>query len=228
MITNEIATTLARAGMVIVSGLAEGIDSEAHRGCLEGGGKTIAVLGTPIDRIYPSHNITLANKILDTGSTIVSEYPPGIITQRYHFVGRNRIIASLSDGVLIVEAAEKSGALITADFALDFGKDVYSVPGSPLSLNSRGTNNLIKTGAKPVTSANDILEDYILLTNQNSKTQELSDAERELISALITPLDIEKLAIELNRSISKISVLVSSMELKGQVKNINGVIYPSK
>ncbi|KKQ94821.1 MAG: Transcriptional regulator, MarR family [candidate division CPR2 bacterium GW2011_GWC1_39_9] len=228
IITKEIAATLARTGMVIVSGLAEGIDSEAHRGCLEARGKTIAVLGTPIDRIYPAHNLALASKILTTGGTIVSEYPPGIRTQRYHFVGRNRIIAALSDGVLLVEAAEKSGALITADFALDFGKDVYSVPGSPLSLNSKGTNNLIKMGAKPVTRAEDILEDYILPTNQTSKEQDLSDEERELLSALITPLGIEKLAMQLNQPISKISVLISCMELRGQIKNINGVIYPSK
>ncbi|WP_145408846.1 DNA-processing protein DprA [Paenibacillus xylanexedens] len=150
---------LCKAGLTIVSGLARGIDSVCHDAALRAGGKTIAVFGTGIDTIYPPENNSLAERIAETG-LLLSEYPPGTRAHQGLFPERNRIIAGLSLGTLVVEADIRSGSLITADAALDAGRDVFAVPGPITSPKSRGSHNLIRQGAKLVTSAADLLEEY--------------------------------------------------------------------
>ena len=157
IITKNLAYNLAKNGVIIISGLAKGIDSFAHIGAIYAKGRTIAILGNSIDSIYPKENEIIAQKIIEYGGAIISEYPIGSKIEKKNFPARNRIISGLSKGVIVVEAKEKSGSLITADFALEQGRDVYAVPGSITSSNSVGTNNLIKDGAIPVTSYEDVL-----------------------------------------------------------------------
>ena len=157
LIAKNLAYNLSKNGINIISGLAKGIDSFAHIGSIYAKGRTIAVLGNGIDTIYPKENEIIAEKIIEYGGAIISEYPTGCKINRANFPARNRIISGLSNGVVVVEAKEKSGSLITADFALEQGKDVYSVPGPIVSKNSIGTNELIKQGAIPVTSYKDIM-----------------------------------------------------------------------
>ncbi len=158
-VTRSLARELASAGLVVVSGMARGIDGEAHRGALEGGGRTVAVLGCGIDRDYPAAHAELARRIGADG-LVVSEYEPGVEPAPWRFPARNRIIAGLCSATVVVEARERSGALITADFALEEGRDVLAVPGEITSALSAGTNALLKLGATPVTSAADVLELY--------------------------------------------------------------------
>ena len=155
-IAYNLAKELSEQNIVIISGLAIGIDSYAHKGSLEKG--TIAVLGSGIDNIYPKENLELARKIIKNKGCIISEYPLGTKPERLHFPQRNRIISGLSDGVVVIEASKKSGALITAEFALEQGKEVFAVPGDINKKQSEGTNQLIKDGAILLTSATDILE----------------------------------------------------------------------
>lgn len=157
----QISKELSQSGINIISGLALGIDSYAHLGTLheECIGKTIAILGSGLDKIYPRENIELARRIIKSGGCIVSEYPVGTSANKLNFPQRNRIISGLSKGVIVVEASEKSGSLITADFALEQGRDVFAVPGDVNKETSRGTNNLIKQGAKIVTNYKEILEE---------------------------------------------------------------------
>lgn len=157
----KFSSELIEKGYNIISGLALGIDTYAHMGCIDKihTSKTIAVLGSGLDKIYPSKNIELAKKIIKSGGCIVSEYKIGTSPAKLNFPQRNRIISGLADGILIVEASKKSGTLITADFALEQGKEVFAVPGNINNTNSYGTNELIKQGAKLVTNVNDILEE---------------------------------------------------------------------
>ena len=150
------AYNLAKENICIVSGLARGVDSYAHLGSLSTG-RTIAVLGNGLDMIYPKENAMLANEIIKRGGTIISEYPCGVRPNKMNFPARNRIISGISDGIIVVEAKEKSGTLITVDFALEQGRDVFVVPGNINSINSVGTNELIKQGAKVVTTYKDII-----------------------------------------------------------------------
>ena len=159
-IAQELAYNISKNRINIVSGLAKGIDAEAHRGCILSEGKTIAVLGNGLDTIYPQENIPLAKKILEKGGAIISEYPLGERPQKQNFPERNRIVSGMSKGVIVVEAKEKSGTLITVDFALEQGRDVFVVPGNINNDNSKGTNELIKQGAKIITNYKDVLEEY--------------------------------------------------------------------
>lgn len=152
------AYNLAKQDINIVSGLAKGIDSHSHIGCLGAKGKTIAVVGNGLDTIYPKENIELAKKIINEGGAIISEYPCGTKPDKMNFPARNRIISGISSGIVVIEAKGKSGTLITVDFALEQGRDVFVVPGNINSINSIGTNDLIKQGAKIVTTYNDVLE----------------------------------------------------------------------
>ena len=156
-IAYNLSQELSKRGVTIISGLASGIDSYAHEGAFKNVGKTIAVLGSGIDVIYPKENEDLYKSIIKNGGLIVSEFPLGTKPEKDNFPKRNRIISGLSDGVVVVEAKKKSGALITADLALEQGRSVFAVPGNIDSQNSEGTNNLIKEGAVPVTSYLDIL-----------------------------------------------------------------------
>lgn len=153
----RISQDLAKEKITTVSGLAIGIDAFAHYGTICGKGKTIAVIGSGIDRIYPKQNTNLAIRIIEEGGAIVTEYPPGTPAYKSNFPARNRIISGLSNGVLVIEAKKHSGTMITVDFALEQGKEIYAVPGNVNSGNAQGTNELIKEGAKMVTNAQDIL-----------------------------------------------------------------------
>lgn len=155
-VTSQLVGELAKAGLVIISGLALGVDSLAHKSALESGGLTIAVLPSGLDRVYPASHYGLAQQILQQGGALVTEYPAGETAYKDHFIARNRIASGLGDALLITEAAEKSGTLHTANFALEQGRPVLAVPGNITSPTSAGTNNLIKTGATPVTSVDDI------------------------------------------------------------------------
>ena len=186
-IAHQLAYELAKKGVIIVSGLAFGIDSVAHRGCLDAGGITVAVLGTPINQIYPRSHTKLATEIIEQGGTILSEYPPDAkITPTYTFLYRNRLISGLSDIVVIVEAAEKSGSLNTATHALDQGKTVFAVPGNITSPYSQGCNKLIKQGAIPYTDPDDILrelfpEDYLKKQKKLQKQKLFGDTDTETL-----------------------------------------------
>ena len=159
---------LAAAGLVVVSGLARGVDGEAHRGALEAGGVTVAVLGCGIDRDYPAVHAELARRIGERG-LVVSEYEPGVEPAPWRFPARNRIIAGLAAVTVIVEARERSGALITADFALEDGREVFAVPGEITGALAVGTNRLLRQGATPLTSADDVLELFGLAASQAPK-----------------------------------------------------------
>jgi DNA processing protein len=158
IVAGDIASDLARAGVVVVSGLAKGIDAAAHKGALAGGGLTIAVLGTGIDVIYPPQNRELTEQIAARG-LVITEFPPGSAPEDWHFPRRNRIISGLSKAVVVVEAREKSGSLITARLAADQGRDVMAVPGTAFGGINRGANALLRDGAKLVESAVDILQE---------------------------------------------------------------------
>ena len=157
-VTRMLATEVAAAGVVVVSGLARGIDGEAHRGALAAGGRTVAVLGCGVDRDYPAAHAELARSIVEAGGLVVSEYEPGVEPAPWRFPARNRIIAGLALATVVVEARERSGALITADFALEDGREVLVVPGEITSSLSAGANALLRHGATPVTCAADVLE----------------------------------------------------------------------
>jgi DNA processing protein len=159
-VTRSLARDLAAAGLVVVSGMARGIDGEAHRGALDGGGPTVAVLGCGVDRDYPAAHAELARRICETGGLVVSEYEVGVEPAPWRFPARNRIIAGLCRATVVIEARERSGALITADFALEEGREVLSVPGEITSTLSAGTNALLRLGAMPVTCAADVLDVY--------------------------------------------------------------------
>lgn len=159
-VAKEISFELAKYNINIVSGMAIGIDTCAHLGCINGKGKTIAVLGSGLDRVYPKENMNLYNEIIRSGGAVISEYIIGTKPDKMNFPARNRIVSGLSNGIVVVEAKEKSGTLITIDFGLEQGKDIFVVPGNITSKNSKGTNELIKQGAKIVTCVKDIIEEY--------------------------------------------------------------------
>lgn len=162
IVAKDVAYKIGKNNITTVSGLARGIDSIGHRATIEAGGKTVAVIGSGLDNIYPKENEQLANEIIKNGGAIVSEYVIGTKPLKMNFPARNRIISGLSNGIVVIEAKEKSGTMITVDFALEQGKDIFAVPGSIYSLNSKGTNSLIKQGAKVVCDISDILEEYNL------------------------------------------------------------------
>lgn len=159
-IAKKISYDLSQKQVCIISGLAKGIDTHAHLGCIKSKGKTIAVLGNGLDDVYPKENEKIAEEIVKTGGLIISEYAIGTKPLKQNFPARNRIISGLSDGIVVIEAKQRSGTFITVDYALEQGKEVFSVPGNITSIDSAGTNLLIKQGAKLVTCVEDILEEY--------------------------------------------------------------------
>ncbi len=227
----EIAGDLAEAGLTIVSGLAPGIDTFCHRAVLEKNKRTIAVLGTGLDEksIYPRTNLRLAEKIIETGGCLISEYPIGTPGSKFTFPARNRIISGLSLGVLVIEAKQKSGALITAAWAKKQNRKVFAVPGSIYSSNSKGCHCLIKQGAKLVENANDILRELNLgLAESDSARLITGETEEEnlILEALKEEaLDIDKIIEKTKLSASVAASCLATMEINGKVKNLGRNIY---
>ncbi|MFA5392509.1 MAG: DNA-processing protein DprA [Candidatus Paceibacterota bacterium] len=215
---------------VIISGLALGVDTLSHKIALDKGGKTIAVLGTGLDRIFPVDNKFLSQKIIQNGA-LISEYPLGTIPFKSHFPWRNRIISGLSPATLVIEAPEKSGALITANFALEQNRDVFAVPGSVFNNNSLGTNKLIKQGAKLISQTEDILEEYhikISTTPKIAKTIHFDNQlEKEIYETLETSesLLVDKIIEKVNHKTTEVLVSLASLELKGLIKHLEGDRY---
>lgn len=226
-VAEKFGRELAQAGFVIVSGMARGIDSAAHQGCLAANGRTIAVLGSGLDVIYPRENIKLAEQIKEKG-LVMTEYPPGTQPLKGNFPARNRIIAGLSLGVLIVEAAVQSGALITADFALEFGREVFAVPGPITSPNSRGTHNLIKQGAKLVEEVADILEEFMLPVHNPplpgaQSPLSLAPEEQAVYQLLsLEPVSIETLVEKTGWTARKVQAVLTMLELNGVIEQVPG------
>jgi DNA processing protein len=210
---------LAAAGVVVVSGLARGVDGEAHRGALEAGGRTVAVLGCGIDRDYPAAHTTLAREIAG-GSLLVSEYEPGVEPAPWRFPARNRIIAGLCAATIVVEARERSGALITADFALEEGREVFAVPGEITSALSAGTNALLRLGATPLTSAADVLESLGI---------ELPSAARPAIGEVAAsvlerlPASADELVRSSGLSAGEVAAAIAELEIAGLASEGDGL-----
>lgn len=224
-----IAEDLARAGVTIVSGLARGIDAQVHRAALDARGRTIAVLGSGVDIIYPWENSKLAEEIVSRGA-LISEYALGTQPEASNFPPRNRIISGLSRGVVVVEAGDQSGALITADFAADQGRDVFAVPGSIFHRGSQGTNRLIRDGATPVMSANDILEALNLTAvPQQVEAQMLfpTDATEGLLLDQLAedPTHVDEVSRAAGLPIATVTSTLALMELKGLVRQVGGMAY---
>jgi len=227
--TEELVSELSRYGITIISGLAKGVDGIAHRAALDAGGRTIAVLACGLDLVYPSDHAPLARRIIEQGA-LVSEYPLGTPPKADYFPRRNRIMSGMSLGVLVVEAGESSGALITARLALEQNREVFAVPGSIFSPMSRGTNRLIQEGAKLVQCCNDILEELNLTVNvrqmELEEVRPATDMEAQLLSSLSAgPVHIDELCRSLGRSVSEISSALALLELKGLVRQIGGMNY---
>ncbi len=228
-VTRRLVADLARAGITIVSGLARGIDAVAHRTALEVGGRTLAVLGCGIDRVYPPEHRDLARRIAEQGA-VITEYPVGTEPEAGNFPPRNRIISGLSLGVLVTEAGQDSGALITADYAAEQGRDVFAVPGSILAAGCRGTNRLIQDGAKLVLEAADILRELNLtmVTQQAEARQTLPVTETEslLLAHLgAEPLHVDELTRAVGLPVSQVISTLTMMELKGLVRQVGGMKY---
>lgn len=231
-IVEKFVPELVEAGLTTVSGLARGIDTLVHKTTLKEGGKTVAVLGTGLDIIYPSENKDLFLKILDSGSAIVSEFPLGTSPRRENFPRRNRIISGLSQGVLVVEAGRRSGTLITAKWAQDQGREVFVCPGNIFSEQSQGTHYLLKNGAIPVTSAEDILYhlgiEYKPLEKRKEDVPsiELSQEERKILECLSQyPTHFENLLAQTGFDLPQLLSLLTELELKGLVKSLPGKFY---
>lgn len=228
-VTEKLIPQLVRAGASIVSGLALGVDTLAHRATLDAGGKTYAVLGGGIDKktLYPHTNLSLAESIIKSGGGIISEYPPEFSPTRYTFPARNRIVAGLARSVLVIEAPEKSGALITAYSALDEGRDVFAIPGDITRPESAGCNALIKRGAKPVLRVEDILEEYGMESKNTAKQALTLDKDEASVVSILgaEPTHIDEIAKRSARPIHTITGLLAVLELKGVVKNVGGMRF---
>ncbi len=226
--TRQIVLPLARAGVVIVSGLAFGIDGAAHAACLEGGGVTIAVLGTPITQIYPVSHQSLARKILAQAGAIVTEVPVGAQVHRGLFPRRNRIIAGLAHAIIVVEAAIDSGSLITARSALEENREVFVVPGPITSPLSAGTHQLLKQGARPVTDAADIFEAF-QMTPQAQKVQStnLSNRQAAILAGISVdqPVHIDKIGQSVTINLPELQAELSLLELAGEIKMVQPGVY---
>lgn len=217
------AQQFVQAGLVVVSGLAEGIDTSAHYGALSEG-KTIAVLGSGLNQIYPRSNLKLAHQIVEQGGTLLTEFPLEQFPQKINFPRRNRILAGLTDAVLLVEAPEKSGALITVEFALNYGRNVFVVPGSVLYASCRGSNLLLQEGATPCLDPQDILLEYGLGKNISNKIGEIPDSFSPLEKQVYTALkngkqSLEELQEETGLTEMPLIRILGSLEMQGWVQS---------
>ena len=237
-VARDMAGEIAQSGYIVISGLARGIDTCAHLGALEAEGLTVAVLGCGLDRIYPSENTNLARRIIEKGA-IITEFPLFTRPEKNNFPRRNRIISGLSLGTIVVEATKKSGALITADYALEQGREVFSVPGSIHSFLSIGCHNLIKQGAKLVNNYHDILEELQQENNlfsviadrveddeRSNVTIELTDYEKKLLKYIsIEPLHIDEITELTALPFTRVSETLLSLELKNLIREVEGKRY---
>jgi DNA processing protein len=213
---------VAAAGLVVVSGLARGIDAEAHRGALEAGGRTVAVLGCGIDRDYPASHAELAARIRATG-LVVSEYGPGVEPAPWRFPARNRIVAGLTQATVVVEARERSGALITADLALEEGREVFAVPGEITSALSAGTNRLLALGATPLLEAADVLRSFGIDPEERPAPADLSGPGANTFAALGDgPASIDELVAATGLGAGAVAAALSELELAGLVLEGDG------
>ena len=227
-VAETIAWDLAKQEVWVVSGLARGIDAWSHLGCLQAGGKTAAILGCGLDIVYPQEHLVLCQRIAENGA-VISEYPLGTPPYPQHFPARNRIISGFCRGVIVVEAAEKSGSLITADFALEQGRDVFAVPGPVTSAMSSGTHRLIKQGAKLIDSAADVLEEYSpspVLSVEKTDLFSFSQAEREVLELIAAgAADFDYLVVQTGIDAGAMAALLTGWEIKGLIKSMPGRQY---
>jgi DNA processing protein len=225
-VARSLARELAASGVVVVSGLARGIDGEAHRGALEAGGPTVAVLGCGIDRDYPAAHADLARAIVADG-LIVSEYEPGVEPAPWRFPARNRIISGLSLAVVVVEARERSGALITVDFALEQGRDVLVVPGEITSALSAGTNALLRLGAAPALGVNDVLEAIGVIAAAPAQSAPAGHAGLVLAAVREAPASVDEIARIVVLRAAEVAALLTELELEGLVEPGEGTYRPT-
>jgi DNA processing protein len=228
-VTEEIASFLAASGVTVVSGLARGVDALAHKAALKAGGRTLAVLGSGVDRIYPPENRALAEQIFEQGA-VLSDYAPGTPPEASNFPPRNRIISGLSMGVVVVEAGKTSGALITAEFAAEQGREVFAVPGNILAPQSKGTNKLIQQGALPLLSADDIMQALNLTRVGQHKAARkalpANDVEAKLLDAMSEmPQHVDEIRNQTGLPVEKVSATLVMMELKGMVRQVGSMQY---
>ena len=230
----QIVGELVDAGLTIISGMAPGIDTLAHKVCVEKGKRTIAVLGTGLDEksIYPQENLGLAKKIIETGGCLISELSPGSPGLKFNFPKRNRIVSGLSLGVLIVEAKEKSGSLITANYAKKQGKKVFAVPGQIFTSNAKGTNRLIKEGAILTESAEDVLKNLEIesLVQKSLEINKFQTAENETEKLILfaiseEPLYIDKIIQATKLSPPVVATTLALMEISGKIRTLGGGVY---
>jgi DNA processing protein len=236
LIAERLCLRLASAGFSIISGLARGIDTLAHKAALSAGADTIAVFGCGLGHTYPPENIKLRKQIIEQGA-ILSEFPIFMRPDRNNFPARNRILSGLALGTVVVEAAEKSGALITADFALEQGREVFAVPGNITSPKSRGTNDLIKAGAKLVDSPESILEELLPAFGESLKAKKEvvesqvkfdNDQEKKIFSLLsLEGRHIDSLIENSNLSPAQVSATLLQLELRGLIRQLSGKLYIS-
>jgi DNA processing protein len=228
-ITADLAAFLAGNGITIVSGLARGVDAIAHESALQAGGRTIAVLGSGVDRIYPPEHRKLADQIMKQGA-VCSDYPPGTAPEASNFPPRNRIVSGLAQATVVIEAGETSGALITAKFAADQGREVLAVPGPINAPQSKGTNNLIQQGARPLLRMDEVLE---VLNLQHIQTQQKArkvlpadETEAALLRVLGSqPVHVDDIQALSGLPIDKVSATLTLLELKGIVRQVGGMNY---
>lgn len=223
-VVHKLIKEIAEAGVTIVSGLAIGIDGLAHQAALDAGGKTIAILAGGLDIIYPASHRGLADKIIKSGGTLISEYPPGSEHFKQNFVARNRIQSGVSESVLIVESTEKSGTLITAQFALDQNRNVMAIPGNIDSLTSKGTNNLIRDGAIPVTCAQDILD--VLGINRKAANIKAYTPENKVEEKILECIrngihSSEEIQLKSDLEVVEYTTNLTMLEIRGVIHQVN-------
>jgi len=225
----QIGAFLARNNITVVSGMALGVDSVAHETALQAGGRTIAVLGSGVDQLYPPKNRPLAEKIMASGA-VVSDYPLGTLPEAMNFPPRNRIISGLSLAVVVVEAGEKSGALITANFGAEQGREVFAVPGNIFSSGSKGANRLIAQGAHPLLNPEDLMDvlNLKLISEHQTASRVLpADATEAKLYELIgdDPIHVDQIRALAGMPIEKVSATLALMELKGLIRQVGGMNY---
>lgn len=232
LVTERLTSDLVRRGLTIVSGFARGVDTLVHRAAIRAGGRTIAVLGTGLDVVYPPENVRLAPEVSENGA-LVTEYPLGTGPDAPNFPRRNRIICGMSLGTVVIEAGAKSGALITAELALEQNREVFAVPGPVNSPKSQGTNQLIREGAVLTRSAEDVIQElapqlrqFLREREESQVSIELSDPERRVFESLQgTPKHIDHLALELGQPTSAVLSTLLTLELRGLVRQFPGKLF---